>query len=64
MFYRIAFSPSLEMLVRLMFIAGFGLGLGLMLTLGDAHPEVEDDHHETMDRKSELCCNFYGDLCL
>ncbi len=52
------------MLVRLMFIAGFGLELGLMLTLVDAHPEVEDDHHETMDRKSESCCPLYGDLCL
>lgn len=64
MSYCIAFSPGLGMLVRLMFIAGFGLELGLMLTLVDAHPEVEDDHHETMDRKSESCCPLYGDLCL
>ena len=47
-----------------MFIAGFGLEPGLMLTLVDAHPEVEDDHHETMDRNSEFWCPFCGDLCL
>ena len=52
------------MLVRLMFLAGFGLELALMLTLVDAHPEFEDDHHETMDRESEFCCAFDGDFCL